>query len=78
MSFFFQNSKLVSDLQYAIAEYVALSGAKGRLQSELGKPFGIDAKAVFFNVKKLEVAKVMYVLVNRKLVSFSSSYLAFS
>lgn len=51
----------MSDIQYALLELIGQSGQKGVLQSDLPKMFNLDARSMFFNVRTLEINKLMHV-----------------
>ncbi len=51
----------MNDIQYRILELLALARTNGMFQTDLAAKLNVDAKTVFFHLKKLEVHGLLYV-----------------
>jgi predicted transcriptional regulator len=49
----------MNDVQYRILELLAVARTNGLFQTDLATKLNVDAKTVFFHLKKLEVLAMM-------------------
>jgi predicted transcriptional regulator len=69
----------MNDIQYRILELLALSRTHGMFQTDLAAKLNVDAKTVFFHLKKLDVHGLLYVqkIVINNIITYYYYYIEF-